>query len=50
MSLMVRVGPAQTDDVLALPNARPMDFTGKAMSGFVYVAAAGLVSETDLAG
>jgi TfoX/Sxy family transcriptional regulator of competence genes len=35
--LMVRVGAAQHEDVLAQPGARPMDFTGRAMKGMVYV-------------
>ena len=35
--LMVRVGPQQYDDALARPHARPMDFTGRAMRGMVYV-------------
>ena len=35
--LMVRVGPERYDDALARPHARPMDFTGRAMRGMVYV-------------
>ena len=35
--LMVRVGPERYDDALARPHARPMDFTGRAMKGMVYV-------------
>jgi len=34
--LMVRVGPEQYADALAQPDARPMDFTGKPLTGFVY--------------
>ena len=37
--LMVRVGPEQHAELLALPHARPMDFTGRPMKGFVFVAA-----------
>lgn len=40
--LMVRVGPEAWDEALARPHARPMDFTGRPLRGFVYVAAAGL--------
>ncbi len=35
--LMLRVGPDRFDATLARPGARPMDFTGKPMTGFVYV-------------
>ena len=47
--LMLRVGPDQHEDTLALPHARPMDFTGRSMKSFVYVDQAGLDSEDDLA-
>ena len=47
--LMVRVGPDQNDEALSLPHARPMDFTRRAMKGFVYVGAEGLVEDNDLA-
>jgi TfoX/Sxy family transcriptional regulator of competence genes len=43
--LMVRVGPEAYDALLRERHARPMDFTGRPMKGFVYVASAGL--ETD---
>ena len=46
--LMVRVGPDQNDEALSQPHARPMDFTGKPMDGFVYVTAKGLESDDDL--
>ena len=39
--LMVRVGPEKHDNALALPHARPMDFTGRPMKGYVFVAPAG---------
>ena len=42
---MVRVGPDQFDDSLSQPHARPMDFTGRPMKGFVYVESQGLGSE-----
>ena len=35
--LMVRIGPAAYDHALAEPEAREMDFTGRALKGFVYV-------------
>ena len=35
--LMVRVGKEQDTAALARPGARPMNFTGKAMKGFVWV-------------
>jgi TfoX/Sxy family transcriptional regulator of competence genes len=40
--LMVRVGPAAHEDALQQPLARPMDFTGKTMTGMVFVAGAEL--------
>ncbi len=36
-TLMVRVGPEQYEKVLREPHARPMDFTGRSIKGFVYV-------------
>src|SRR3990170_5189072 len=47
--LMVRVGPERYDDALARPHARPMDFTGRAMKGMVYIGPEGLKSDADLA-
>lgn len=35
--LMVRVGADGLEDALAQPHARPMDFTGRPMKGFVFV-------------
>lgn len=46
--LMVRVGPEQHEDALLLPHARPMDFTGRAMKGMVYVEPNGLDSDENL--
>ena len=40
--LMVRVGADAPEDALAQPYARPMDFTGRPMKGFVFVDAAAL--------
>jgi len=39
--LMVRVGLEQYEAALAQPHVRPMDFTGRPLSGYVYVAPAG---------
>lgn len=46
--LMVRVGPEAYDELVRQPNARRMDFTGKPMKGFIYVAPAGLKTDADL--
>ena len=35
--LLVRLGPERHEDAIRLPHARPMDFTGRPMKGFVYV-------------
>jgi hypothetical protein len=35
--LMARVGPDRTDAALARPGARPFDFTGRTMRGWVFV-------------
>ena len=40
--LMVRVGPDGHAAALARPHARPMDFTGRPMKGYVYVSPEGL--------
>ena len=47
--MMVRVGAEGHADALAQPHARPMDFTGKPMNGFIYVAKGGLTSHDNLA-
>lgn len=39
--LMVRVGPQKYETALLKPHARPMDFTGRPLNGYVYVAPAG---------
>lgn len=46
--LMVRVGPEGHDAALAQAHVRPMDFTGRPMRGYVYVAPAGTESDFDL--
>ncbi len=46
--LVVRVGPARYKEALAQPHARRMDFTGKPLTGFVYVAPPGFRGEQAL--
>jgi TfoX/Sxy family transcriptional regulator of competence genes len=46
--LMVRVGPERHAHALAQPHARPMDFTGKPMQGYVFVAPNGFSEDKDL--
>lgn len=41
-TLMVRVPPGQYEMMLKEPHARPMDFTGRPLRGFVYVDPKGL--------
>jgi len=47
-SLMARVGPDAYAAALRRPFAQEMDFTGKPMKGYVYVAPAGYESDEDL--
>jgi hypothetical protein len=47
--IMVRVGPEAYVEVLALPHARAMDFTGKPMRGMVYVDPDGISEDDELA-
>lgn len=46
--LMVRVGKGGHAEALAQPGARPMDFTGRPMKGFVFVDVEGLAEDEDL--
>jgi len=46
--LLVRVGKENDEKALSLPHARPMDFTGKPMKGWIYVAPEGYASDEDL--
>ncbi|WP_455209230.1 TfoX/Sxy family protein [Kaarinaea lacus] len=46
--LMIRVGPKNYEDALTQPHARQMDFTGKPMKGFVYVATKGFETDASL--
>ncbi len=46
--LVIRVGPEYYEKALTKPHARPMDFTGKPMRGFVYVSSDGCKTEKTL--
>lgn len=46
--LMARVGPEQYARTLKRAHARPMDFTGKPMKGYVYVDPPGFSSDANL--
>lgn len=39
--LVARVGPERYEKALAEPHARPMDFTGRPLKGFVFVGPGG---------
>ena len=47
--LMVRVGPDRHAEALGEPHVRPMDFAGRPMKGYVYVAPAGCKADAALA-
>jgi TfoX/Sxy family transcriptional regulator of competence genes len=47
-TLMVRIAPADYITLLDEPHARPMDFTGRPMKGFLYVDPAGLETPSAL--
>jgi hypothetical protein len=46
--LVVRTGPDGYKEAVSLPHARPMDFTGRTMLGFVYVGPPGYRSSRGL--
>ena len=48
--LMCRVGVEAHAEALARPGARPMDFTGRPMNGYVFVGSPGIDSDADLKG
>ncbi|MCW2909206.1 MAG: hypothetical protein JWL68_3995 [Actinomycetia bacterium] len=50
ISLMVRVGADDREQALGEPHVRPMEFAGRALSGFVCVDPAGLATDDELAG
>jgi TfoX/Sxy family transcriptional regulator of competence genes len=47
--LLVRVGPERYEDAIKQRHVRPMDFTGKPMVGYVYVAPSGVTEDAILA-
>jgi TfoX/Sxy family transcriptional regulator of competence genes len=47
--LIVRVGPDNDEDALRDPHARPFDFTGRVMRGWVMVGPAGHAEDNALA-
>lgn len=46
--LVMRLGPDRVEEALTEPHVRPMDFTGRPMKGYVYVAPAGVSTESEL--
>ncbi len=46
--LVLRVGPERHSEILRRKNARPMDFTGRPLKGFVYVSRAGFDTKAKL--
>ena len=46
--LVIRVGPEHYEEALREPHARPMDFTGRPIKGFVYVGPKGYKQESSL--
>lgn len=46
--LMLRVGPQRFEELLAKPGARPMDFTGRPMNGYLYVSPAAYATDKAL--
>jgi len=49
-TLMVRVGKENHNEAISQPHARPMDFTGKPMQGFIFVDPEGYDADEDLEG
>ena len=46
--LMLRIGKSSYEALLKKEGSRPMDFTGKAMKGFLYIDPEGFDKDTDL--
>lgn len=46
--LVVRVGAEDNDAALRRPHTRPMDFTGRPITGYIYVSPAGTKSAAQL--
>lgn len=47
-NLVIRIGPENYDEALSKPHVRKMDFTGRALKGFIYVDADGYQSDESL--
>jgi TfoX/Sxy family transcriptional regulator of competence genes len=47
-ALMVRFDPNLQDQMLAKPGVRPMDFTGRPMSGYIFVEESAVESDESL--
>ncbi len=47
-NLILRVTIQDYEEALGHPHARPMDFTGQPMKGFLYIAPTGYAQEKDL--
>lgn len=47
--LMVRIVEKKYEETLSHPHARPMDFTGRPLKGFIFVAPDGFKKEKELA-
>jgi TfoX/Sxy family transcriptional regulator of competence genes len=47
--LMVRVGPAAYEAALAQQHVRPMDFTGRPLTGFIFVGTPGVRTDAAVA-
>ena len=48
--LVARVGPERYESALTRPHAKPMDFTGRPLRGFIYVLPQGIQSRPALKG
>ena len=48
-NLVVRVGPERYEKALSQPHTRPMDFTGRPLTGFVFVDPTGYKTDKALA-
>jgi TfoX/Sxy family transcriptional regulator of competence genes len=46
--LVLRIKPEDTTQVLAQPDTRPFDFSGKPMAGWIYVDPAGFTTDPEL--
>jgi len=47
--LVIRIGPERYEKALSQPHARPMDFTGRPLKGFVFVGPNGYKTDKALA-